>query len=150
MMPYRMRFIDTLDEPLAVKDMETAFKRENESYHLQFSEGTKTPMAELHFDDEIYAQIEINQSGDGLFDEEIQEMLDLLLEAEGPAQARVENVLKSAKRTIAVQVLSAGRKLDALGVISPLWSWLFLVRKGLLYADGEGYYDEVGIILEDV
>jgi hypothetical protein len=76
--------------------------------------------------------------------------LDFLLDAEGKGRKRVEKVLKTAKRTIAVQVLSQGRESEeTLSGIDPLWRWLFLTRKGLLHADGEGYYDEDDLILED-
>lgn len=148
-MPYRMRYFDTSDEPLSIKDIEGAMKREDPAYRLEILEDSKAPVADLYLRDSIYAQIEINQAGDGLFDEEIREMLDLLLEAEGKGRKRVEKVLKTAKRTIAVQVLSQGRDSEeTLSGIDPLWQWLFLTRKGLLQADGEGYYDEDGVILE--
>ena len=100
--------------------------------------------------DSVYAQIEINLPGDGLYDEEIQEMLGFPLDAEGQGRKRVERVLKSAKRTIAVQVLWQGRESEeTFSRIDPSWQWLFLTRKGLLYADGEGYYNEDDLILED-
>ena len=39
----------------------------------------------------------------------------------------------------------AEETLDALG---PLWSWLQENRRGMLQADGEGYYDVNGLVLE--
>lgn len=150
-MPYRMRFFDTSAEALSLKDVEAVLKREDPAYRLEIFEDSEPPAADLYFRDGVYAQIEINQPGDGLFDEEIEEMLESLFDPEDRGQKRVEQVLKTAKRTIAVQVLSQGRTSEeTLSVIDPLWKWLFLTRKGLLQADGEGYYDEDELILEDV
>lgn len=149
-MPYRMRYFDTSDEPLTIQDIQEAMKRENPDYRLEIFKDSKRPLADLYFGDAIYAQIEINQPGDGLFDEEIQEMLDFLLDCEGEDRKRVEKLLKAAKQTIAVQVLWQDREAEeTLSRIDPLWQWLFLSRKGLLHADGEGYYDEDGLTLAD-
>jgi hypothetical protein len=35
-----------------------------------------------------------------------------------------------------------------LKAIDPLWRWLHANRRGLLQADGEGYYDAKGLVLE--
>src|SRR5262249_12376022 len=139
-MPYRMRFFDTSDTALILKDIEGALKLVDLAYRLEIFEDSEPPLADLYFRDGVYAQIEINQPGDGLFDEEIQEMLEFLADAKGSGRKRVENVLKTAKRTIALQVLGQGRETEeTLSVIDPVWKWLFLTRKGLLHADGEGY-----------
>jgi|ERR1043166_4512682 hypothetical protein len=147
-MPYRMRYFDTSDDPLVMKDIEAAMKQEDPAYRLDIFEDSESPLADLYLRDAVYAQIEINQPA---VDEEIREMLDFLLHTEGNGRKRVEKVLKTAKRTIAVQVLWQGRESEeTLAGIDPLWKWLFLTRKGLLHADGEGYYDEDDLILEDV
>jgi hypothetical protein len=144
-----MRYFDTSDEALSIKDIEVALKRQDPAYRLEIFEGSERPLADMYFGNGVYAQIELNQPGDGLFDEEIQEMLECIVDAEGKGQKQVKNVLRTAKRTIAVQVLSQGRESEeTLSVIDPLWKWLFLTRKGLLRADGEGYYDEHDLILE--
>jgi hypothetical protein len=146
-----MRYYDVSDESLSLKDIEAALKREDPLYRMEIFEDSERPLADMYLGDDIYAQIELYQPGDGLFDEEIQEMLEFLVDAEGRGRKRVEKVLKTAKRTIAVQVLSQEREWEkTLSVIDPLWKWLFLFRKGLLHADGEGYYDEDDLILEDV
>jgi predicted RNase H-like HicB family nuclease len=45
-------------------------------------------------------------------------------------------------------VLSQGRTSeDTLDRIAPLWDFLFKEYSGLLYADGEGYYDAEGEVL---
>jgi hypothetical protein len=145
-----MRFFDRSDEALLMKDIELTLQQKDPAYRLEVFEDSERPLADMYFGEQVYAQVELNQPGDGLFDEEIREMLDFLLDAEGSGRKQVENVLKTAKRTIAVQVLSQGRSSEeTLSVIDPLWDWLFLTRTGLLHADGEGYYDEDGLVLED-
>ena len=149
-MPYRMRFFDTSDDSLSLKDIEVALKREDPAYRLEIFEDSERPLADMYFGDGVYAPIELNQPGDGLFDEEIQEMLEFLIDAEANGRKQVEKVLKTAKRIIAAQVLSQGRESEeTLSAIDPLWKWLFFTRKGLLHADSEGYYDEDDLILED-
>jgi hypothetical protein len=59
-----------------------------------------------HRGDGLYAEIEINQPGDGLFDDEIGEMLEFLEDAEGENRGRVEKVLRGARRIVSVRVLS--------------------------------------------
>src|SRR5262245_26817058 len=98
-MPYYMRYFDTSSEPLAMEDIEAAIKRENPAYWMEIFKDGQRPLADLYLGDALFAQIELNQPGDGLFDEEIREMLDALLDAEGYGRQRVESVLKDAKRT---------------------------------------------------
>jgi hypothetical protein len=146
--PRAMRFFDTTDEPLTIAAIETALKRENQAYRLYAEPGEAVPTCGLYLGDALYAGVEINEPGDGLFDKDIREMLDSLQDTEGTARTRVEEVLKSAKRIVAVQVLWEDRAEEAFTAIDPLWNWLFLTRKGLLYVSGEGYYDENDLILE--
>ncbi|MBX3730884.1 MAG: hypothetical protein KF858_17040 [Candidatus Sumerlaeia bacterium] len=149
-MPYRMRYFDTTPEPLALQDIEKALVCVDPEYRLDVVEGSKTPLANLCRGDDIFAQIEINQPGDGLFEPEIQEMLDFLADSEGEGRERVEAVLKAATHTIALALVWQERETDeTLSGIDPLWEWLFQNRRGLLQADGEGYYDETGLILEE-
>ncbi len=60
----------------------------------------------------------------------------------------MQRLLQEAQATVAVRVLSQGRETGAtLEKIDPLWDWLFDEYRGLLQADGEGYYDANGQIL---
>lgn len=148
-MGYYMRFFDTSEKPLTIPDIEVALQREDAAYRLVAPETAQIPQANLFLGDGLYAEIEINLPDDGLFKEEIEEMLELLEDAEGQTQ-RVEDVLRGAKRIISVRVLGQGRETEeTLAAIDPLWQWLFSTRAGLLQADGEGYYDSEGLILEE-
>lgn len=63
---------------------------------------------------------------------------------------RVLEVLTRVREMIAVQVLFGGRDIEStLTRLDPLWEWLFAHRRGLLQADGEGFYDATGLVLGD-
>src|SRR4029453_8354099 len=149
-MGYYMRFFDTSEKPLTIGDIEGAMRDVDPAYRLEVPEPAKIPQAHLYLGDGLYAEIEINEPGDRLFEDEIAEMLEFLEDAEGNAHKRVEKVLKGTRRIVSVRVLGQGRETeDTLAGIDPLWKWLFSARAGLLQADGEGYYDANDLILEE-
>jgi hypothetical protein len=150
-MGYYMRFLDTSEKPLAIDEIEGAMRNVDPAYRLEAPESARMiPQADLNLGDGLYAEIEINQPGDGLFEDEIAEMLEFLEDAEGKGRKRVEVVLKGARRIVSVRVLGQGRQTEeTLAGIDPLWKWLFSTRDGLLQADGEGYYDADDLILEE-
>ena len=62
---------------------------------------------------------------------------------------RVLAFLKQIKVRIVVQVLWGGREgEDTLEKLDPLWEWLMTNYKGLLYVDGEGFYEGKMLILK--
>jgi len=86
---------------------------------------------------------------DDLFEEELCELKESVEEARGARRADVLKILDEPKAIVAVEVLWQGRETEpTLQKIDPLWAWLFSHRKGLLQADGEGYYDRSGHILK--
>ena len=108
-----------------------------------------TVAAILH-DGATIAHVEINVPDDGLFDQEREELVEFVTEAEGdpPSKARVLGALGSARAIVAAQVLYGKGDTEAtLASLDPLWTWLFQNRSGLLQADAEGYYDAEGIVL---
>jgi hypothetical protein len=149
-MGYYMRFFDTSEKPVTIVEIEDALRHVDPAYHLEPPESAKIPQADLYLRDGLYAEIEINAPGDGLFEGEIAEMLEFLEDAEGNGRNRVEMVLKCARRIVSVRVLGQDRESgDTLAGIDPLWRWLFSTRVGLLQADGEGYYDADDLVLEE-
>ena len=149
-MGYYMRFFDTSEELLSIREIEMGLKEKDPSFRVDVPKDGAGTSGILYRDESIYAEIEINQPGDGLFENEIEEMLEFLEDASSGNRERVEDTLKNAKRTISLRVLHQDRDpnetFDGLG---NLWTLLFATRKGLLQADGEGYYDENGLILEE-
>jgi hypothetical protein len=149
-MGYYMRFFDTSGAPLTVRDIECAMKQHDSHYRLEPPTPDDQAQADLYFGDGLYAEVEINQQGDKLFEGEIEEMLQFVRDNEGDNRGVVEQVLKSTKRVVAVRVLGQDRSSDeTLDGIQTLWDWLFSTRTGLLQADGEGYYDQSGLVLEE-
>jgi hypothetical protein len=147
-MGYYMRFFDTSDHPLDLNAVDSALRQIDPAYRIEVLPDTDALQGELHYGDGLYSEIEINQTGDGLFDEEVQEQLETLEDAEQGDPAAVASTLRTAKRSVVVRVLWQGREAeDTLVRIDPLWRWLFNSRSGLMQADGEGYYDSQGAVL---
>lgn len=149
-MGYYMRFFDISEEPLTIRAIEGALRDVDPAYRLEEPESARIPQADMYIGDGLYAEIEINAPGDGLFEREIAEMLEFVEDVEGKGRKRVENVLRGARRIVSVRVLSQDRESeDTIAGIDPLWRWLFSTRAGLLQADGEGYYDADNLVLEE-
>lgn len=145
-MGYYMRFVGT-DEPLSSKGMQEVFRAAGAGYDVQVDATAGTIVHE----GATIAHVEINIPGDGLFDGEREELIEFAAEAKGSSSARtrVLTTLRSATYLVAAQVLFGSGDTEAtLRRLDPLWSWLFRHRHGLLQADGEGYYDANGLILE--
>jgi hypothetical protein len=144
-----MRFIVTDEKKVSLTELESALKESNENYRIESDEGDQS-YGELMHGEDIYGQIEINTPDDGLFDEEIGELIEFLENAEGENKKRVLETLNNAKSIFCIQVLNQGRSSDedTLSKIDPIWEWCFRNRKGLMQADAEGYYDASGLILE--
>jgi hypothetical protein len=139
-MSYYMRYIVNDEKEISILDIEQGLK----GIHSQYA----IVDGDLKYGNDLYGQIEINRPGDESFEEEIEEFKSELEETRGKGKKKVEAVLTSAKTIVAVQVLWQGRKTEeTLQKIYPLWYWLFANRQGLLYADGEGYYEFTKLIL---
>lgn len=147
-MPYLMRFFDGSADPLSLRDLESALKQVNDSYRIELSEKSSGSFGHLFLGDDVYAELEVNVPGDEMFDEELDELLAELQEAENPNRPRVEQVLKDARRVIAIGVLWQAREVEpTLKVIDPIIDWLTRTRQGLLQADGDGYYEKGELVL---
>jgi hypothetical protein len=147
-MGYYMRFFDTSEQPLDLKAVDAALRQIDRVYRIEIVPETDSLQGELHYGGELYGEIEINQPGDGLFDEEAQEQLESLEDTDEGDPAYVAEVLGRAKSSVVVRVLSQGRESnDTLLRIDPLWAWLFTSRSGLLQADGEGFYNSQGLVV---
>jgi len=98
------------------------------------------PHADLTWDGEVFAEIEINESGQELFEAEIAEQLELIRESRGK-KAPVIAALKVASCIVAVRILtSSGEFRELLDRVDPIWSWLDDHRKGVTAFDAHGFY----------
>src|SRR4051794_16027549 len=138
-MGYYMRFISTDEEGVTLSQLDSALKQSSLDYSIERDESEDVEGLIFHGQEE-YAQIEINVPGDGLFEEEIEELIDFANDTNGPRKAEVSDVLKRAHTIVAVQVLFQERSTEeTLSKLDPLWTWLLENRKGLMQAGGEGY-----------
>ena len=141
-----MRFVSTDTRPVTATELRDALGGAGPGYEVLIDDTVATI---LH-DGATIAHVEINVPGDGLFDEEREELMEFVTDADGdrPQKARVLEALTNARTIVAVQVLyGTGDTESTLAALDPLWSWLFQNRRGLLQAGGEGYYDADGIVL---
>lgn len=140
-----MRYIVVDERPLTVADVRRAFAAEEEDYAVDGA-GKE---AEVGVDGRSIAQVTLNVPGDASFEDERAELLESAAVGSGPGKVTVLETLGRARTIVSVQVLFGDADPDeALDALSPLWSFLQGNRQGLLQADGEGYYDADGLILE--
>ncbi|HMO80194.1 MAG TPA: hypothetical protein PKD24_05335 [Pyrinomonadaceae bacterium] len=144
-----MRFIVVDDKDIFLSKINSGLKQIDPAYSIEY-DNDADDVGDLTFRGDIYGALEINRPGDGLFDEEIDELKEFLEDAGGERKPEVLQVLSDAKAIIALQVLQQGRASseETLERIDPLWEWLFANYKGLMQADAEGYYDSQGLIIE--
>lgn len=145
-MGYYMRFVSTDERPITTAELRDALVAAGPGYDVQIDDAAAMI---VHAGVPI-AQVEINLPGDGLFDEERDELAAFATDAEGDrsATARVLQTLAAARAIVAAQVLFGTGDTEAtLSRLDPLWNWLFRTRQGLLQADGEGHYDTRGMVL---
>src|SRR5687768_1447511 len=138
-MGYYMRFVVADDRNLSLSKINSGLKQVDAAYSIEF-EGDADE-GDLTFNGDIYGALEITRPGDGLFDDEIDELKEFLEDAEGKRKPEVLQVLSDAKAIVALQVLQQGRATseETLERIDPLWEWFFANYEGLMQADMEGY-----------
>ena len=143
-----MRYIVSDDQDVSLTLLESALKQIDSSYQIERDDEPDDEGALMH-DNKLYGQIEVNRPGDGLFEGEIEELKGFVASADSEPKTRVLNVLNQATALVVIRVLDQGRESEATLVkVDPLWKWLFANREGLMQAEGEGYYDASGLILE--
>lgn len=148
-MGYYMRYVVVDKKDLDLDMLEHSLRAYDPAYAIVTRQKGRNA-GDLTHGGEVCAQIEINRPHNGLFDDEIQELVEFANEADGKGKKTVLRCLKKARLIVAVQVLFQNRETETtLQKIDPLWQWLFANREGMLQADGEGYYKERGeLVLE--
>lgn len=142
-----MRFVSEDEKPVTTTELRDALLAAGPGYEVTLDDVSATI---LHAGAPI-AHVEINVPGDGLFDEERDELMEFVADSDGErsSKSRVLEALGAARTIVAAQVLfGTGDTETTLSRLDPLWRWLFRHRLGLLQADGEGYYDARGLVLQ--
>jgi hypothetical protein len=147
-MGYFLRYITTEADPPALATLRAALQEIDAAYRL-ISSPVDEAAGDLFYGDLFCGELEINRTGDDLFEEDLGELRLLVGHARGEQRERVLRVLDAARALIIVSaVWQGGDPEPVLNRIDPLWDWLFPRYAGLLQADGEGFYDENGLVLE--
>jgi len=138
-MGYYLRFFAADETPISLPAIEQGLKGIDPAYAVA-KDGKLTRSGD------VYAEIEV-LSPPGA--DALASLREGLKGTRGRKRKRVVDGLEAAKTAVIVQALSDGRDWDTtLDALTPLWRWLFSTRDGLLQADGEGYYDRTGLVLE--
>jgi hypothetical protein len=142
------RFIDTDASPIGLTAIRAALEERSPEIKLEDTSIGDVPSADLFLGDELLGELEITHPGDGIFENEIEELLDSLAEAEVGDRRRVRRTLQAAKSVVTVRAMSPDRDPEAsLDLLKPLWEWLLATRAGLVQTDGQGFSDAMGVVL---
>ena len=157
-----MRFIITDPKPVSVIIVEKALKSKNANYHFSNVKIESREYADLLFKNLPIGRLEIHRPLEILFENEIRDFLKKVEETDPAAIEKLKGVpgpqtdkdtvlsnLKKAKSMIVLRVLFKDEDPETtLKRIDPLWEWCFKTYKGLLQADGEGFYGNThGLLL---
>jgi hypothetical protein len=147
-MGYYLRYITTEEDPPTLATLRAAFQEIDGAYRVIPSQADEAG-ADLFYGELFCGELEINRAGDDLFDEDLAELRLLVHHARGEQRERVLQVLDQARALVSMSaVWQGGDPEPVLSRIDPLWDWLFPRYAGLLQADGDGFYDENGLVLE--
>ena len=150
-MAYHMRFFDLSAKPIGLAAIETALRVSDPAYSLEESADSNGAKAKFRLGERSLGELAIRVEGDGIFETITHERTAALAKSEDDYREAVEHTLAAATRFIEVRLdeLSEEEFEESLAAIDPLWDWLFDSREGLLHAEGEGYYQDGEIILEE-
>ena len=143
-MSYYMRYILTDGAPPSLADIQAALK----AYETEFSlavDATDEASGDFYHGDDLYGEIEINQRGDPLCDEDIEDFEEELAKQDDPNRQRVLDVLAKATGMVVLHVLRDGHENPER--LNLLWDWLFQTRAGLLQVDEEGFFNREGRVV---
>jgi hypothetical protein len=142
-----MRYFALDAAPLTLANIEAGLKAANPAYaiHLDLWDT----LGDLFYGETRLAQIEINRPDDDIFQDDVVEFLDTVGSDPSPEATRVRETLRNAAAIVALECFWEGKDAEAaLARIDPLVDWLFAHAPGLFQADGEGFYDANGLLLE--
>ncbi|HRF94511.1 MAG TPA: hypothetical protein PLZ51_04935 [Aggregatilineales bacterium] len=151
-MGYYMRyFIPQTAQPTTLTAIHEALKTIDPLYAIQI-DSTDPSFGELFFGERNLGEIEINHKDDEIFEEEIEDFLELLTYH---TDAKKEGVIQTIQATGHMVAVSAvwenGNADDADFVhdhLDPLWDWLDTQYDGMLHCDADGFYNGQTLILE--
>jgi hypothetical protein len=139
-MGYYLRFLSEDDRPLVLDEILSGLRKIDPRFQL--ADGGM-----LIRGNERLAQLDVSTVADGLFEEEIRELREEAGQGSATTGAVITR-LGSVTAILAAGVLLQARTTDqTFDLLSPLWDWLTANRRGLIHADGEGFYEGRELIL---
>ncbi len=146
-MGYYLRYFMADTRPIQLQQIKDRFESLDPAYGLE--PDIVDDLGRLTYNGKLIALIEINRAGEEIFDDDLDEFKALIGTPTTEAEHRVYAHLTDATAIIAVEAFWKEADMeDTLSRIDPLWEWLFSQRAGILQADGEGFYDPHGLIVE--
>jgi hypothetical protein len=135
-----MRFLAEDDQPLNLEEVMSGLRSADPGFRLD-EDGI------LAKGEELLAELDVSGPGDDLFAAEIGELRELAGQDSAAGQA-VAARLELVTAILAVRVLWQKRTAEqTLSLLDPLWHWLQEHRRGLVQADGDGFYEGQRLIL---
>jgi hypothetical protein len=135
------------DGVVTLDDLERGFRALSDRFWLERDHAAGN-IADLIYEDDSYAEIEIDTAQSDLFRDDVDVLREQLADAgpdERPAVERIEAVFASARGMIALRPTDFG--IVYLDRIEPIWDWVMARWPGMLQIDDDGYYDRDGAIL---
>src|SRR6266516_158025 len=108
-MGYYMRYVVVDDPPPSLEELGDHLRRLDSAYVLQ----QRGSVAVLTYGGSPVAQLEVNTRGDDLLDQERDELIQFLEDANGPAKDEVLKTLRASTSVLAAQVLFGDRGTEA-------------------------------------
>ena len=136
-----MRFFVEDDRPLTFDELSSGLHSIDPEFRIEAEGG-------VYRGDQLLGQMEISTAGDERFQDEIDEFVEMIEATEEEGKEEVAGRLEQVTAVLAIQVSMEHRTLaQTLDLLDPLWAWLLVHRRGLVQADGEGFYQGTELIL---
>ena len=142
-MAYFMRFVSLDPRPFSLAELETALTTVDAKYSIK-RPVENTASGELRYGRSLYALLEISK-----VDDDVAELRAAVAEIENEAAKRVYESLADATDVLTIEVKYQGRGTEkTLRMLDPIWEWLIDNRRGLVQADGEGFYEGKDLVVD--
>ena len=143
---YYMRYLVADKREVTLAQLEAALREIDSQYSIPVIREQPSEVGYLLYRGSQYGELWIDRPPE---EEELEELREDVEESKGRKKLTVLRALEKATAIVAVCVRYQDRGVEETMVrIDPLWEWLFNNRKGILQADGEGFYDQSGLILK--
>ncbi len=140
-----IRYILTEPHDLTLEVVEKGLKQIDPEFAIIIDQAAPNT-GDVLLAGDVFGEIEVNRPEDQVFDEDIEDLREQLVDIPTGEKAVVMKALAKATGMIAFQITEEGH--DLYRRIDPFWDWLFVHYAGLLQIDDEGYYNQDDQVLE--